>query len=361
MKVLLIGGTGTLSSDTTMLCLKNGFEVYLFNRGTKGEMGGYGNLQYIHGNINDKTNAKELLAHQHFDVVIDYLTYNADTLKMRIDCFSGVTDQFIFISSATVYPISLSPINELSRIGNNGWSYAQNKYACEQYLMREKEHLNFNYTIVRPYVTYGINRIPFPIISKRNNYNLLYRIRNGLPFLMCGDGNQIMTLTHTKDFASGIVGLFCNPIALNNDFNVVGDVTSSWNEVIRIIETTIGIKAKPVYVPVDKIANDLPNIRDELLYDKGFSHVFDNSKLKHAVPSFESKISIGNGISTTVNHLIAHSSDNSIDKEWNAMENYLCAKYDSAYSTTISDSVNYYLYNSKLAFEIKSLKHTVFR
>ena len=33
MKILFIGGTGTLSKDTVMLAAKNSDEVFLFNRG----------------------------------------------------------------------------------------------------------------------------------------------------------------------------------------------------------------------------------------------------------------------------------------------------------------------------------------
>ena len=35
MKILLIGGTGTISSAVTALAAKRGMEVYLFNRGER--------------------------------------------------------------------------------------------------------------------------------------------------------------------------------------------------------------------------------------------------------------------------------------------------------------------------------------
>ena len=46
MKVLLIGGTGRLSLDTTVMCVNKGYDVYLINRGSNNDMS-CKNLHYI--------------------------------------------------------------------------------------------------------------------------------------------------------------------------------------------------------------------------------------------------------------------------------------------------------------------------
>ena len=126
------------------------------------------------------------------------------------------------------------------------------KLECELYLEDNKENLGFNYTIVRPYLTYDNRRIPFPIISKISCWNLLDRIERQLPIIMCGDGEQKITVTSTKDFAEAMYSLFLNKLSYNNDFNLVGDTVITWNDIIKILEDCMGRKVKTVYVDSEK-------------------------------------------------------------------------------------------------------------
>ena len=97
MQVLLIGGTGTLSSDTTRLCIQKGYEVYLFNRGHRNIFSG-DNVHYLIGDINNFEQAKNIIRDYQFDVVVDYLTFSVDILKSRINLFNEHCKQYIFIS-----------------------------------------------------------------------------------------------------------------------------------------------------------------------------------------------------------------------------------------------------------------------
>lgn len=324
MKVLLIGGTGTLSMDTTELCISKGYEVYLFNRGNKNKYVGK-NVHYIIGDINNAGKAIELIGNLKFDVVVDYLTYNVQTLKKRVTVFEGRTNQYIFISSATVFPITKERISENSPIGNDGWIYAKEKLQCERYL--KQNIFSFQYTIVRPYVTYGDKRIPFPIISKKNSWNLIYRIDNNKPILMCGDGNQKVTLTNTRDFAIGITGLFLNEWAFNEEFNIVGDTEVTWNDVIKKIERTLGKAASVINVDTKILANKINSISEELCFDKAHVHIFDNTKIKTVVPEFVTIYDLEKGLDITLNNLMREKELQIIDDDWNAMEDILCYIY----------------------------------
>lgn len=353
MKILLIGGTGTLSTDTTQLCIEKGYEVYLFNRGNRKNKFTDKTKIFI-GDINDLQKAKELLSGVQFDVVIDYLTFNVDTLKKRIELFKNKTLQYIFISTATVFPCVNYKISEDSPIGNDGWIYSKNKLLCEKYL-RENKELGFHYTIVRPYLTYGDTRIPFPIISKKDNYNLLYRIENELPILMCGDGNQKITVTHTRDFAVGICGLFLNSGAFETDVNIVGDTVVTWNEIVHIIEQKLGKEARVVNVETKKLAHNLTSFREELLYDKAYSHVFDNKKIKELVPEFQTTIDIYDGMQLTIDTL--NKGSHNIDLLWNATEDLLTNKFGK-YKNKVSfeNRIKIFRYESKLTYLIRKVK-----
>lgn len=361
MKVLLIGGTGRLSADTTALCIRSGFEVYLFNRGSNNSFSD-SNVHYINGDINNIDIAKKVLEGLSFDAVIDYLTYNLETLKKRISTFQGRTKQYVFISSATVFKPQGAAITEKSKIGNDQWGYCKNKLVCEKYLRQQKDNLSFAFTIVRPYVTYDKKRIPFPIISKKSCWNLLYRIENGLPILICGDGTQRVTLTSTKDFAVGIVGIMGNAKSYYEDFNIVGDLNYTWNDVINEIENYTGKNAKVVSVPMSSIAKLVPSFAQEILYDKGLSHTFDNQKIKSIVPEFKMTIDLHDGLSETLAYLSNNKDVQLIDYEWNAMENVVSKKCGySDINVSLRDKWLYFKSESPFLKKIKGILKKIFK
>ena len=335
MRVLLIGGSGTLSTDTTRLCIKKGYEVYLFNRGNRNIFSG-DNLHYLLGDINNNEQAKKIIADLQFDVVIDYLTFDVDTLKNRITLFNNHCKQYIFISSATVFKNTDQILTEDSPKGDTGWAYAQNKYLCELYLQDHKNEFNFYYTIVRPYITYDDRRIPFPVITKRSYWSLIDRIKRDKAILICDDGNAKLTLTHTLDFAVGIVGLFLNEKAENNDFNIVGDTIGTWNDILRIVEEFVGNKAKVIYIPSETLGGDFTTQKTELLCDKRHSHVFDNSKIKDAVPEFKTSWNLHDGLNHTLNYLSGTPELQKVDKYWNNTIDVLSSKYSKKLGEKVS-------------------------
>lgn len=353
MKVLLIGGTGRLSKDTTELCIKKGFDVYLFNRGHKNNYIS-DNVHYLIGDINDVYIARAVLGSNTFDVVVDYLTYDLSTLIKRVTLFKDKTRQYIFISSATVYPIQDKVISESSTIGNDGWLYAKNKRLCEDYLRDNANELTFQYTIVRPYVTYDRLRIPFPIISKNSSWNLIYRILNDYPILMPETGEQIITLTSTIDFAVGIVGLFMNRDAFGEDFNIVGDTRTTWNEVLSVIEMNLKKKAKIVYVGTEELAKRIPILAEELMFDKAFSHTYENAKIKRVVPEFTTTIDIKEGMKQTISYLMNQKSVQVIDEYWNAMEDVLCNKFSNDKDhVSIKKKIRYFKAQSRFMIALR--------
>lgn len=344
MKVLLIGGTGTLSSDSTRLCIEKGFDVFLFNRGNRNIFKG-DNLHYLIGDINNVSSAQSALADMKFDVVVDYITFNVETLKSRIQLFGDRCKQYVFISTATVFKNVDSIISEDSPKGNDAWEYSKNKLLCEKYLIDNADSLGFKYTIVRPYITYDDRRIPFPVVTKKYYWSLINRVYSGKPILMCDDGQATLTLTHTLDFAVGIVGLFGNEQAVNEDFNIVGDTTGTWNDIVSIIEKYTKKKAIIINVERNKLADAFLSQRIELLYDKSNSHVFDNSKIKQAVPEFNTSWNLEAGLFHSLDYLHKDQSLQKIDKYWDNTVDVLCAKFDvqRRYTVSLKQKMVYYL------------------
>ena len=194
MKVLFIGGTGTISSACTRLALEQGVELYLFNRGqTSTDLPAGAHL--LQGDINNHDEAEALLKGHTFDAVVDWIAFGVEQVERDIGLFSERTGQYVFISSASVYqkPVAHYRIDEGTPLANPFWKYSRKKIACEDRLMREYRDNGFPITIVRPSHTYTPSRLPTAVGS---GPNIVARLRVGKKVIVHGDGGlDEMTLS----------------------------------------------------------------------------------------------------------------------------------------------------------------------
>ena len=76
MKVLLIGGTGTISSAVSKRLAEQGCELYLLNRGTRNiELPE--NARCIQADINNESDTAKKLGNSFFDAVCDFIGFQA--------------------------------------------------------------------------------------------------------------------------------------------------------------------------------------------------------------------------------------------------------------------------------------------
>jgi nucleoside-diphosphate-sugar epimerase len=297
MKVLFIGGSGNISSACTHEALLNGHEVIHFNRGLSKNYQFGNKVKTVTGDIHIKQDRALLDACAPFDVVANFIGFLPDEVESDLDSFKDKCEQYIFISSATVYqkPADHYLVTEDCPLGNPFWEYARNKIACENVLTSQHK---LKYTIIRPSYTYGITWIPVALTA--HSYSPVYRIRKGLPVISHGDGESLWVTTHASDFARAFVGLFGNTAALNNHFHITSDEVLTWDAIYRTIGRIVGREPNLVHVPSDFIKKYAPDWGDGLLGDKARSVVFDNSKIKSAVPGWSAKKTFAQGISESI-------------------------------------------------------------
>jgi len=282
MKVLFIGGTGIISSACSPLAIASGIDLYLLNRG-KSPRGIPEGAKVLNGDIRDRASAEAALKGHTWDAVVDWIAFTPEHIQNDLDLFEGKTGQFIFISSASAYqtPPSTLPITESTVLDNPFWQYSRNKIACEEMLVDAYRKRKFPTTIVRPSHTYDKTCLPFD-----GGYTVIDRMRAGKPVIVPGDGTSIWVLTHHKDFAKGFVGLLGNSHAVGEAYHITSDEWLTWNQIFDIMASAAGTEAKKVHVASDTIASFDPSWGPGLLGDKANSSIFDNSKIKSAVPGF---------------------------------------------------------------------------
>ena len=116
------------------------------------------------------------------------------------------------------------------------------------------------------------------------------RMRRGKELIVHGDGTTTWVLTHHRDFAKGFVGLLGNPRAIGDAFHITSDEALTWNQIVGILADAAGTKPRIVHLPSDFIAAHDARWGASLLGDKSHSVLFDNSKIKRAVPDYIASI-----------------------------------------------------------------------
>lgn len=300
MKVLFIGGTGNISTASSRLSIAKGIDLYLLNRGKqKVDIPG---ATSIIGDITKPETLTALKEHD-WDVVVNWIAFDANDIERDIALFKGKTKQYIFISSASCYqtPLGYPVITESTPLSNNLWDYSNNKIKCEDRLLRAYREENFPITIVRPSLTYD-TVIPIAI-GGFNEYNTADRILKGKEIIIHGDGTSLWTVTHADDFAKGFVGLLGLSQAIGHAFHITSDEILSWNMIYKIVADSLGKEAKVVHIASDFICKVEPSYTGTLLADKAESVIFDNTKIKTFVPGFKATIPFSEGIKRTLQWL----------------------------------------------------------
>jgi nucleoside-diphosphate-sugar epimerase len=180
--------------------------------------------------------------------------------------------------------------------------------ACEAFLMQMYRENNFPVTIVRPSHTYGDKYVPVGAHGRKGNWQILQRMLSGKPVIIHGDGTSLWTITNNRDFAKGFVGLMRNPHAIGEAFHITSDESVTWNQLYATIAECLGVELKAVHVASEFLAQADPpyDMAGSLIGDKANSVVFDNSKLKRAVPGFQAAVTAAEGIRRTVEYMTTH-------------------------------------------------------
>lgn len=104
MKILMIGGTGIISSEICSLSIERGHDVTIVNRGKrKSLINEKAHLIVADVRQESAEQIKEKIGQSSYDVVVDFISYNVGHVKKMLDVVSNKCKQYIFISSATVY------------------------------------------------------------------------------------------------------------------------------------------------------------------------------------------------------------------------------------------------------------------
>lgn len=332
MKALLIGGTGTISMAITKQLVMMGHDVWLLNRGNRSEELPEG-VNVIVSDISDEAATAAKLGDMKFDVVCEFIGFVKSQLERDYRLFKDRTKQYMYISSASAYqkPVANYRINEGTPLANPYWEYSRNKIECEEYLMELYRNEKFPITIIRPSHTYDERSIPLGVHGDKGSWQVVKRMLEGKPVILHGDGTTLWTMTHNSDFAKGFIGLMGNIHAIGEVFQITSDESITWNQVYQGIADALGVEWTPYYVASDFLnAVSDYDFEGSLIGDKANSVVFDNSKLKRAVPDFVATVRFDQGVKMVVDYVMSHPEYQKEDPEFDAWCDRVIAALEQA-------------------------------
>jgi len=334
MKALFIGGTGVISTSISRLLVSRGWDLTLINRGTRRD--DVPGAKCLTLDIADEAAAERALAGQHFDVAADFIAFVPEQVKRDMRLFSGRTDQYIFISSASAYqkPLSSPVISEGTTLSNPYWEYSRNKIACEEILFDAYRQSGFPVTVVRPSHTFSWRSLPLAIHGEKGPWQVLKRMMEGKKVLMPGDGSSLWAVMHSDDFAPAFAGLMGNPHAIGQAVQITGEELLTWNQIMEAVVKAAGAEYRPCYVPSAILARCKGyDFEGGLIGDKTNTVIFDNSLLHRLVPGLTQQKRFDQAARESVAYFLSHPELQTEDPEFDRFSDAVIAAMEQAEET----------------------------
>jgi nucleoside-diphosphate-sugar epimerase len=297
LRVLYLGGSGTISASCVRLSVASGMRVTVLNRGRNAaERVLPDAVETVSGDVGDPAALDAALGGRSWDAVVNFLSYDADDAGRMVRRFEGRTAQYVHISSGSIYakPVRQVPITESTPVAPNAaLAYARAKLRAEEALVAAQRRSGFPVTIVRPSHTYDDANPPLP-----GGWTVIDRMLRGEEIPVHGDGTSLWTLTHAEDFAQGLVGLLGTPKAVGEVYNITGEEVLTWDEIYRTTAAAFGVQARLVHVASEMYPLVAPDWfwSGEMVGDIGHSAVFDTRKLRAVVPGFAPRLTYARAV-----------------------------------------------------------------
>lgn len=262
MNILIIGGTGFISSRIAEKLLAKGYTLSLLNRGkTKKALPDDPKLRIVHGDRNDKNILSELTSKNKFDVVYDMIAYDENDSQTAFDVFKNKIGRFIHCSTISVYmlqkdvqiPVTEDQINlplmkEFKR-SPFGWDYGINKIKCEDVLWQNHDEKSFPVTMLRPTYVSG------PKDPARRDWFWIERILDGKPLLVPDDGNFRFQQVYIEDATDAFCKVIETDKSIGEAYNVAGEESFTLNEYLARLMKLLGRSVEAYHIDQQEFDN----------------------------------------------------------------------------------------------------------
>jgi len=337
MKILILGGTGTISRYIVSALAPEGHELILLNHHEK-DCGGYPNVRVELCDRKDYPAFIETCRRLGpFDCVYDMITFTPEDARSSVEAFRGNTTQLVFCSTVDVYTKTGAhyPVTEeMEKKPFASFPYAYKKKQCEDILMEADRRGDFHVTILRPAHTYAegspkSNLLFHAFQAPPGATYHLDRIRKGKPIILHGDGMSVWGVTHGSDTASAFVGALGNEKAYGRSYTVAGDECMCYRKYYEAVAEEMHAPAiRFVYIPMDLLLRLEPEKAHLCGENFMYNNVFDNSAAKRDL-GMTSRVSWREGIRRCLDYFENHGGYEDSDKPEYAFYDRIIEMYEA--------------------------------
>ncbi len=308
MRVLIIGGTGLISTATTRELVARGDAVTLLNRGgTVPSASIPDGATIVRGDRTDyATFEAHIAAMGVWDAVLDMVCFEPSEAESAVRAFRGRTTQYLCCSTVDVYtkPAASYPIREdAARDPSPAFPYAWKKGRIEETLWAAHARGDLPVTVIRPAYTYGEGRGMLHTFGGSTTY--LDRIRKGKPIIVHGDGTNLWGSCHRDDVGHAFAAAAGNPATIGKAYHATGEEWLPWNTYHRLVAEAMDAPPPTlVHIPSELLAQATERAvicRENFQYN----NIFDNTAAR-ADCDFRYTVPLVTGVRRIVAWLDAH-------------------------------------------------------
>ena len=281
-KALVLGGTGAMGVYLVPKLVKQGYTVDVVSLDSV--VSTDENIRYIQANAKDMAQITQLLKNN-YDIFVDFMIYSTREFLERYRLYLDSVKRYFYFSTYRVYD-NYQPITEgsprladtcLEPVYVNSQDYSFYK-ARQEDILRNSEYKNW--TIFRPAITYSKRR--FQLVTLEANV-LIWRMMRGKTVLLPEKALDCQaTMSWAGDVAEMIARIIEHPHSACETFTVSTAEHHTWREVAEYYKEIGGLK----YIAVDTedylkclSADDCIHMRQQLMLDRCFDRIVDNSKV----------------------------------------------------------------------------------
>ncbi|MDT2638918.1 NAD-dependent epimerase/dehydratase family protein [Enterococcus dongliensis] len=300
MNYLITGGAGFIGSTLANHVSKENSVIVIddLSMGKEENLVKNSNLRFIKGSVTDSELMDEILSKNTFDYIFHFAAVAsvADSVERPVDThqinFESVLmllelvrkyqknlKRLIFSSSAAVYGDEPTlPKKEESAICPLT-PYAIDKFAAEQYVLAYNHLYGINTSAVRFFNVYGPNQNPESpysgVISILVDRYKKVQTGEDTQFTLFGDGSQSRDFVFIEDVIQALLLIADKKESLGKQFNVGTGNAITLNELIAVIDKSLGIKLPIAYQPerdgdIKESVSDISRLKG-LGYEPNFS------------------------------------------------------------------------------------------
>ncbi len=314
MKILVIGGTGRISTPVTRLLLDCGDDVTLLNRGRR-DSPFTRRAREIRGDRHDDDAFERTLSEAGtFDAVIDMIGYRPEEVEASVRALAGRCGQYVFCSTVDVYqrPSAHYPYREGEKLHSLS-DYGRNKVLCERVLEHAHADGAFALTILRPAHTYDDTGIIHHAMGRGTA--MLDRLRRGKPVIVHGDGQSLWVAAHAEDVALGFLGALGNTRAYGRGYHLAGEEWVTWDTYHRIVAEALGAPPPElVHIPTELLVRLAPRGAAVCAANFQYPNIFDSIAARSEL-GYRYTIPLRRGFARVVAWLEAHGAIADADSE----------------------------------------------